>query len=74
MPVEDARVREALGKTRAALSGARDLRWVRDEHLHLTLRFFADLPSAGWEAVADAARAAGASAARFDLEVRGLGR
>jgi 2'-5' RNA ligase len=72
--VEDAGVREALGKARAALSGTRDLRWVRDEQLHLTLRFFADLPTARCEAAADAARAACASAARFGLEVRGLGR
>lgn len=74
VPVEDARVLEALGKARATLSGARELRWVRDEHLHLTLRFFSDLPAAQWEAVADAARVACASASRFDLEVRGLGR
>jgi RNA 2',3'-cyclic 3'-phosphodiesterase len=74
VPVEDARVREALGKTRAALSGARDLKWVRDEHLHLTLRFFADLPTDRWEAVADAARAVCASAPHFNLEIRGIGR
>jgi 2'-5' RNA ligase len=74
VPVADARVCEALGKARASLSGARDLRWVRDEQLHLTLRFFADLPAVRWEAVADAARAAADSSPRFDLEVRGLGR
>jgi 2'-5' RNA ligase len=74
VPVEDARVCEALGKVRSALSGARDLKWVRDEHLHLTLRFFADLPAVRWEAVGDAAREACARASRFDLEVRGLGR
>ncbi len=74
VPVADAAVREALGNVRAALSGARDLRWVRDEQLHLTLRFFADLPSARWEAAAEAAAAACASGPHFDLEVRGLGR
>jgi 2'-5' RNA ligase len=74
VPVADAGVNEALGKARAALSLARDLRWVRDEQLHLTLRFFVDLPSAQAELAAAAAAAACASAPRFDLEVRGLGR
>lgn len=74
VPVADAGVRETLGKARAALSGARDLRWVRDEHLHLTLRFFPDLPSADAERVAAASAAAGARVAPFELEVRGLGR
>ncbi len=74
MPVADAALREALGRARAALSGARDLRWVREEQLHLTLRFFADLPPAGAEAAAEAARAACARVPRFDLEVRGIGR
>ena len=74
VPVTDALLREALGKARAALSGARDLRWVRDEQLHLTLRFFADLPSAQTDFAAAATAAACASTRRFDLEVRGLGR
>jgi 2'-5' RNA ligase len=74
VPVADAGLREALAKTHAALSGSRDLRWVRDEHLHLTLRFFADLPSDGAAAVVQAASAACATAAPFDLEVRGVGR
>jgi len=74
VPLADAALRAALARTRAALSGARDLRWVRDEQLHLTLRFFADLPPERAAAVAQAASAAGASAAPFDLEVRGLGR
>ena len=73
VPVADAVLRAALARPRAALSGARDLRWVHGEQLHLTLRFFADLPPERAEAVA-AASAAGAAAAPFDLEVRGLGR
>ena len=47
---------------------------MRDEHVHLTLRFFADLPGERAAAVAAAASAAAAGAAAFDLEVRGLGR
>jgi RNA 2',3'-cyclic 3'-phosphodiesterase len=74
VPVGDARLREALGRTRSALSGSRDLRWVRDEQLHLTLRFFADLAGDGPPRVAEAARAACAAAPPFELEVRGLGR
>lgn len=74
MPVADALVREALGRTRAALSGAGDLRWVRGEQLHLTLRFFPDLLPTQADLAAESARAAAASVPAFDLEVRGLGR
>lgn len=74
MPVADAALRQALGKARAALSGAHDLRWVRDEQLHVTLRFFADLPPPRVDEAVEAARAACASATPFALEVRGIGR
>jgi 2'-5' RNA ligase len=74
VPVDDAGLREVLAGTRASLSGSRDVRWVRDEQLHLTLRFFADLPPDRVPAVEDACRAASASSGPFDLEVRGLGR
>lgn len=47
---------------------------MRDAHLHLTLRFFADLPGERVPAVEEAARAACAASVPFDLEVRGLGR
>ena len=47
---------------------------MREEQLHLTVRFFADLPAARSEAAAEAARAAVARVPRFDLEVRGIGR
>jgi 2'-5' RNA ligase len=47
---------------------------VREEHLHLTLRFFAERPGDRAAAVAEAANAAAAGAEAFDLEVRGLGR
>lgn len=74
VPVTDASVNGALGRARTALSLARDLRWVRDGQLHLTLRFFADLPSAQADRAVEAAAAACASFPCFDLEVRGLGR
>lgn len=74
MPVADAALREALARPRAALSGSRDLRWVQGEQLHLTLKFFADLPPALADSVGAAVAAASAAAAPFDLEVRGLGR
>jgi 2'-5' RNA ligase len=72
--VADAGVREALARLRAALSAAPDLRWVRDEHLHLTLRFFADLPAERMDTAAEAAAAACRGAGPFALEIRGLGR
>jgi RNA 2',3'-cyclic 3'-phosphodiesterase len=74
VPVADPGLTEALARTRAALSGSRDLRCVRDGQLHLTLRFFADLPGDRVAAAEDAARAACAGFAPFTLEVRGLGR
>jgi 2'-5' RNA ligase len=74
VPVADAGLREALAATRASLSGSRDLRWVRDEQLHLTLRFFADLPGGNLQAVEEASRAACSPFSPFALEVRGLGR
>lgn len=74
VPVADAGVRVALGNARTALSLACDLRWVRDEQLHLTLRFFPDLSSVQADLAAAAAAAACASLPRFDLEVCGLGR
>jgi len=74
VPVADPGLTEALAGTRAALSGSRDLRWVRDDQLHLTLRFFADLPGDRAAAVEEAARAACAGSSPFTLEVRGLGR
>ena len=45
-----------------------------DGHLHLTLRFFAELPADRVEAVSAAADAAAGAVPAFDLEVRGLGR
>jgi 2'-5' RNA ligase len=47
---------------------------VQDGQLHLTLRFFADLPADLLPAAVEAAGAACAPRAPFDLEVRGLGR
>ena len=67
-------MREALARLRAALSAAPDLRWVRDEHLHLTLRFFADLPADRADAAAEAVEAGCREAGPFVLEIRGLGR
>lgn len=65
---------EALARARAALSGLGDLRWVLDGHLHLTLRFFADLAADRVEAVREASEAAASAVPAFDFELRGLGR
>ena len=67
-------MREGLARTRASLSGLRDLRWVLEGQLHVTLRFFADLPSERVSSVAAAAAAACTGRPAFDLAVRGLGR
>jgi RNA 2',3'-cyclic 3'-phosphodiesterase len=54
--------------------GARDVRWVRLDTLHLTLRFLGPTPPDQVESTADAVAAAAASAAGpFEVELAGAG-
>lgn len=53
--------------------GERELRWVRPEGLHLTLRFFGELSSSRIDRVARAARVALLGCASAPLLVGGLG-
>jgi 2'-5' RNA ligase len=55
-------------------AGARDVRWVRLDGLHLTLRFLGPTPEDRIERTADAVRAAAAAApGPIDIEVGGAG-
>ena len=53
--------------------GALNLRWVRPESLHLTLRFWADLHPEAIPAVCEALQRAARASAPFLVAVRGLG-
>lgn len=53
--------------------GGRDVRWVRLDGLHLTLRFIGPTADPRIAPAVDAVRAAGASAEPFDLAIGGAG-
>ncbi|MFL5722797.1 MAG: RNA 2',3'-cyclic phosphodiesterase [Chloroflexota bacterium] len=53
--------------------GGRDVRWVRLDGLHLTLRFIGPTPDARIPDAVDAVRIAGSSAEPFDLAIGGAG-
>lgn len=66
---------------RAALVGIRErlteldrlVRWTRPEQLHLTLKFFAEVPDGGLPPVTSAIRDTAAKLAPISFEVTGLG-
>ena len=68
-------VRSVVDEVRAEPlpAGARDVRWVRLDGLHLTLRFLGPTPQDRVEPTAAAARAVAAAAGPFDLELGGAG-
>jgi 2'-5' RNA ligase len=53
--------------------GERDVRWVRMDGLHLTLRFLGPTPEEHLGGVADAVRRAGAGQEAFEIEIDGGG-
>jgi 2'-5' RNA ligase len=61
---------QLLGRLR---SGFDDVRWVRDEGLHVTLHFFASLPEDDVPRVTGAVRDAVATAQPFTAQLGGLG-
>src|SRR4029077_14279358 len=68
-------VAELVGRVRSAgvPGGGRDVRWVRLDGLHLTLRFIGPTLDPRIPHAVDAVRAAGASAEPFDLAIGGAG-
>jgi 2'-5' RNA ligase len=50
-----------------------DVRWVAPGNIHLTLKFFGNVPEDEIDSLAQAARAAAAAAAPFQLQVTGAG-
>lgn len=68
-------VAELVGRVRAegVPGGGRDVRWVRLDGLHLTLRFLGPTLEPGVEAAAAAVRVAASTARPFDLRIEGAG-
>lgn len=69
-------VRDTLAETARALAGRVPpgaVRWVRPEHMHLTLVFLGDTPTAKLTAVQQAMDAATGSVAPFTLYTTGIG-
>jgi 2'-5' RNA ligase len=72
----DAALRQELGRTQQALQRRMDsswVRWVPAEQLHLTLKFFGDVPSGQIAALAAAARRVGEGFVPFQLRAEGIG-
>jgi 2'-5' RNA ligase len=71
----DPRVRQAAAETSRALragAGGEAVRWVREETLHVTLRFLGDVDSGRVGSLADCVRAQTAALRPFQLELGGV--
>lgn len=78
VPLSDdatAAVRHVVDEIQAAglPAGSRDVRWVRLDGLHLTLRFLGPTPDDRVEPTAEAIRAVAATTASVDVELGGAG-
>ena len=78
VPLPDAATAEVSGLVASVRGdgvpgGGRDVRWVRLEGLHLTLRFLGPTLEDRVEAAADAVRAAAAASTPFDGSIGGAG-
>ena len=63
-----------LGHLQDQLRGHRfNIRWVRPENIHLTLKFLGDTPAAGLAALGDALAAAARGHPSFSLFLKGFG-
>ena len=60
-------------RERGVPGGGRDVRWVRLDGLHLTLRFLGPTPDPQVQLAREATRTAGANATAFDLVIGGSG-
>jgi len=70
----DSEVRKKIAALERELRPAiKSARWVREEGLHLTLRFFGEISQAKAESVAEALSRAFAGLPGFTMEIRGCG-
>jgi 2'-5' RNA ligase len=69
-----AEVHQAVLRLKTELAQVRsDVRWVRDDGLHATMKFLGSLPAKRLDEVRDALTGALAPISRFAMQVRGLG-
>lgn len=68
-------IRREIGKVQERLRKMirGDLRWVRTESIHLTLKFFGDIPRNAVPGISAAAGGVAAGFAPFDLSIGGVG-
>ena len=67
-----AKIGQHIARLRRELPDAR-ASWIREQNLHLTLKFFGDIPVGKVEAVSGALRAAANDVPAFEIELGGCG-
>jgi len=68
------KVKSALAELQQELKKCRaDIRWVKPENIHLTLKFLGDTDARSIDRIIDAVKAACSIYSRFDLEAKGAG-
>lgn len=73
IPVVDAAWREIIALLGRLREGDWPVRWVHDEGLHLTLKFFGEVAPERLDVIAEAVRFAGQGTGALDLRLDGLG-
>jgi RNA 2',3'-cyclic 3'-phosphodiesterase len=68
------RVRSAISELQQELKKCKaDIRWVKPDNIHLTLKFLGDTDEKSLDSIVEATKAACSGYGRFDLETRGVG-
>jgi 2'-5' RNA ligase len=73
IPVVDTARREILALLGRLREGDWPVRWVHDEGLHITLKFFGEVAPERLDVIEEAVRFAGAGTGPFDLRLDGIG-
>ena len=73
IPVVDAARREILALLARLREGDWPVRWVHDEGLHITLKFFGEVAPERLDVIEEAVRFAGEHTGPFDLRLDGVG-
>jgi 2'-5' RNA ligase len=73
IPVTDELRRGMAGLQRELTASLRGIRWVNPATIHLTLRFFGDIPEESLEKIGDVMLSVGCLCAPFQAEAAGVG-
>ena len=73
IPVVDAARREVLALLGRLREGDWPVRWVHEEGLHITLKFFGEVAPERLDVIEEAIRFAGERTGPFDLRLDGIG-